>query len=364
MTDNKQNVIFVAGHNGLVGSALLRQLKRRGYTSIITRNRDELDLTVQSDVLDFFQGNQIDVVYLAAATVGGIVANLRYPADFVYSNLQVQLNVIHSAWLSGVRQLLFLGSSCIYPRLAPQPMTEEALLGGPLEPSNESYAVAKIAGMKMCESYNRQYGKDYRSVMPTNLYGPGDNYHPENSHVIPGLLRRFHEATVAHLPTVHIWGTGTARREFLYVDDLASACLHLMEMPAAAYQRHLTPSAPHINIGTGVEVDIAQLAALIAKVVGYSGAIAFDSSKPDGAPRKLLDVGRLRQIGWSAEVPLEDGLHETYQHFLRAQREGQRNSPVRLFDPSALGQRSQRAVPWQPGEVPGSRTWPLSTPVA
>lgn len=311
--------IFIAGHNGMVGSALVRQLQQTGNIEIITRNRSQLDLTNQAAVQEFFANEAIDQIYLAAARVGGIHANNSYPADFIYENLMVQANVIHAAHLANIQQLLFLGSSCIYPRLSPQPMKEEYLLTGPLEPTNEPYAIAKIAGIKLCESYNRQYGRDYRSVMPTNLYGPGDNFHPENSHVIPAMLRRFHAAKLADASEVTIWGSGRPMREFLHVDDMAAACIHLMNLDKETYQTHTQPMLSHINIGTGVDCTIAELAETMQKVVGFTGRLVFDSSKPDGTPRKLLDVSRLNALGWHHSTSLEQGLHNTYQWFLKNQ---------------------------------------------
>ena len=307
--------IFVAGHRGLVGSAIVRALQARGCEHIITRTHAELDLTDQASVRRFFAEQRIDHVYLAAARVGGIHANNTYPADFIRDNLLIQTNVIDAAWQHGVERLLFLGSSCIYPRLAPQPMREDSLLTGPLEPTNEAYAIAKIAGIKMCESYRRQHGADFRSVMPTNLYGPGDNYHPENSHVLPALIRRFHEARKRGAKSVAIWGTGTPRREFLYVDDMASACLHVMHLPRAVYDAHTSPQLSHINVGTGQDVTIREVAEVIRKVTGYEGDIAFDTSRPDGTPRKLLDVSKLAALGWRAQVSLEEGLARTYASF-------------------------------------------------
>jgi GDP-L-fucose synthase len=307
--------IYVAGHRGLVGSAIVRSLKRRGYHNIVTRSHTELELTDQASVRQFFALEKIDEVYLAAARVGGIHANNTYPAEFIYENLAVQANVIHEAWRSGVKRLLFLGSSCIYPRMAEQPIKEEYLMGGSLEPTNEPYAIAKIAGIKMCESYNRQYGTDYRSVMPTNLYGPGDNYHPENSHVIPALLRRFHEAKIKSTEKVVIWGTGTPRREFLYVDDMADACVHVMHLDRSTYESNTESQLSHINVGAGKDVTIAELAELIGRVVGYEGKIEFDASKPDGTPRKLMDSSRLRALGWSPKVQLLEGMIETYAQF-------------------------------------------------
>jgi len=298
---------------------------------LITRTHAELDLTNQAAVRAFFQEEKPDQVYLAAARVGGIHANNTYPAEFIYQNLMMQANVIDAAFQSGVKKLLFLGSSCIYPRQAPQPMAEDALLTGPLEPTNEPYAIAKIAGIKLCESYNRQYGAshgvDYRSVMPTNLYGPGDNYHPENSHVIPALIRRFHEAKVNKAPSVTIWGTGTPRREFLYVDDMAAASVHVMNLPKAAYDQHTSAMQSHINVGYGSDITIAELAQTVGQVVGYQGRIELDSSKPDGAPRKLMDSSRLKSLGWQAKVSLQDGLTLAYQDFLNSSLRAQRGNP-------------------------------------
>ena len=307
--------VFVAGHLGMVGSAILRTLKRAGYANIVTRSRDELDLTNQKQVRAFFQSERIEQVYMAAAKVGGILANSTYPAEFIYGNMMVELNVIHEAWQSGVQRLLFLGSSCIYPRSAPQPIPETALLTGPLEPTNEPYAIAKIAGIKLCQSYNREYGTDYRCIMPTNLYGPGDNYDPVNSHVIPGLIRRFHEAKISRAPAAEIWGTGSPRREFMFVDDLAAACVLTMELPNADYARAVHPSS-HINAGTGEDITIQELAELIREIVGFQGSIIFDQTKPDGMPRKLLDVTRIRSLGWQPHVSLRDGLQLSYADFL------------------------------------------------
>jgi GDP-L-fucose synthase len=312
--------IYVAGHRGMVGSAIVRKLKAQGHEHIIVRTHAELDLTNQAAVREFFDAERPDQVYLAAAKVGGIMANNSYPADFIYDNLMIQANVVDAAFRAGVKKLLVLGSSCIYPRLAPQPMTETALLTGTLEPTNEPYAIAKIAGIKLCESYNRQYGQshgiDYRSVMPTNLYGPGDNYHPQNSHVIPALIRRFHEAAQSRAPEVLIWGTGTPLREFLFVDDMAAASVHVMELAPEVYQRHTQPMLSHINVGFGSDVTIKALAELIARTVGYEGRIAFDHDKPDGAPRKLMDSSRLESLGWKAEIDLQQGLRIAYQDFL------------------------------------------------
>jgi GDP-L-fucose synthase len=301
----------------MVGAAIVNTLQAQGHSNIVTRTRSELDLINQSAVNDFFETECPDQVYMAAARVGGIHANNAYPAEFIYENLIVECNVIHAAWKSGVKKLLFLGSSCIYPKLAPQPIRENALLTGQLEATNEPYALAKIAGIKLCESYNRQYGMDYRSVMPTNLYGPGDNYHPENSHVVPALIRRFHEAKVSNAASVTIWGTGTPRREFLYVDDMALAGVHLMQIDKAVYDAHTEPMQSHINVGYGSEVTIAQLAQTIGKTVGYQGDIIFDITKPDGSPRKLIDSSCLNILGWEALVPLTEGLAQTYQDFLK-----------------------------------------------
>ncbi len=310
--------IYVAGHGGMVGSAIRRFLSsRQDGAEVVVRDRSELDLTCQAEVESFFRRERITQVYLAAAKVGGIVANDTYPAEFIRDNLAIQTNVIHAAFNHGVSRLLFLGSSCIYPRDAEQPMSENALLTGTLEPTNEPYAIAKIAGIKMCESYNRQYGVDYRSVMPTNLYGENDNFHPENSHVIPALMRRFHEAQLSAAPSVTVWGTGRPRREFLHVDDLAAACVHVMNLDADTYREQTTPMSSHINVGTGQDVTIGDLARLIASTVGYEGEIDFDVSKPDGTPRKLLNVNRLLQLGWSPRIGLEEGLRSTYDWFLQ-----------------------------------------------
>ena len=308
--------IYVAGHRGMVGGAILRQLKARGETDIVTRTHAELDLTNQSDVRDFMQTERPDVVILAAAKVGGIHANSTYPADFIYENLMIECNVIHQAFSSGVKRLLQLGSSCIYPRNAAQPMREDALLTSALEPTNEPYAVAKIAGIKLCESYNRQHGVDYRSVMPTNLYGPGDNFHPENSHVLPALIRRFHEAAQEQLEEVVIWGTGSPRREFLHVDDMAAASLFVLDLPKRDYDANTEPMLSHINVGTGSDISILELAQLVARITGFNGEITTDPSKPDGSPRKLMDVSRLETMGWRAHTGLEAGIAETYQWYL------------------------------------------------
>ena len=312
--------IYVAGHRGMVGSAIVRNLQAKGYANIVTRTHAQLDLTNQQAVSAFFETEKPEQVYLAAAKVGGIHANNTYPAEFIYDNLMVQGNVIHQAFLNGVKKLLFLGSSCIYPKLAPQPMSEDALLTGKLEPTNEPYAIAKIAGIKMCESYNRQYGQshgvDYRSVMPTNLYGPGDNYHPENSHVIPALIRRFHEAKLANAPEVVIWGTGTPRREFLYVDDMAAASVFVMHLDKQTYDSQTEPMQSHINVGFGSDVTINELAHAVSTAIGYQGVISFDSSKPDGSPRKWMDSSKLNKLGWKPLVGLQEGLSSAYSDLL------------------------------------------------
>jgi GDP-L-fucose synthase len=313
--------IYVAGHKGMVGSAIVRELQARGQTNIITRTHAELDLCNQSDVAHFFQTEKPDQVYMAAAKVGGIYANNAYPAEFIYENLIVECNVIHQAFLSGVKKLLFLGSSCIYPRLANQPIVEEALMTGALEPTNEPYAIAKIAGIKLCESYNRQYGSshgiDYRSVMPTNLYGPGDNYHPEHSHVVPGLIRRFHEAKIQGSTFVKIWGTGNPSREFLFVDDMAKASVFIMELNKGQYEANTSPMLSHINVGFGSDISIRDLAFLLKEVIEYPGEIQFDTSKPDGTPRKLMDSSKIQGMGWQATKPLKEGLYEAYQSYLK-----------------------------------------------
>ncbi|WP_439153797.1 GDP-L-fucose synthase [Yoonia sp.] len=311
--------IYLAGHKGMVGSAILRQLETQGGCDLITATSRELDLTDQAAVSEFMRAQRPDAVILAAAKVGGIVANNNYPAQFIYENLMIQANIIHQAHAAGVTRLLQLGSSCIYPRDAPQPMAEGALLTGPLESTNEPYAVAKIAGIKLCESYNRQYGTDYRSVMPTNLYGPRDNFHPENSHVLPGLIRRFHNAVQNGASQVAIWGTGTPRREFLHVDDMAAASLFVMNLDRAAYDAETDPMLSHINVGTGTDVSIMELARMVADVTGYTGDIVCDTSKPDGTPRKLMDVRRLTRLGWSAGIDLRDGISTTYDWY-KAQR--------------------------------------------
>jgi len=316
MQTTNQPRIFIAGHRGMVGAAIFRALQAKGYANIITRTHAELDLTNQAAVRAFFQSEGIDQVYLAAAKVGGIHANNTYPAEFIYQNLMIQSNVIHEAWQSGVKKLLFLGSSCIYPRDCPQPIKEEYLLTGPLEPTNEPYAIAKIAGIKMCESYNRQYGTDYRSVMPCNLYGPGDNYHPENSHVIPALIRRIHEAKTTGAKTITIWGTGTPSREFLYIDDMASACLRIMELDRINSSAQAPPIPCHINVGSGETITIKELAELICRSVGYSGQLQFDHSYPDGTPTKCMDISRLEALGMECRsVGIEEGLAKTYEDY-------------------------------------------------
>jgi len=313
--------VYVAGHRGMVGSALVRQLQARGDYEVVVRTHRELDLTDQAAVAGFMQAEKPDVVILAAAKVGGIWANNTYPAEFIYENLMIESNIVHQAYRSDVKRLLFLGSSCIYPKLAAQPMREDALLTGVLEATNEPYAVAKIAGIKLCESYNRQYGVDYRSVMPTNLYGPNDNFHPENSHVIPAMMRRFHEAKLSDAPEVVVWGSGKPMREFLHVDDMAAASLFVLELDGTAYQANTAPMLSHINVGTGRDVTIRELAETMAKVVGFKGQIGFDTTKPDGTPRKLMDVSRLADMGWRASIDLEQGLRDTYAWFLAHESE-------------------------------------------
>lgn len=311
--------IFIAGHNGMVGSALVRQLDKNPEVQLVVRNRSDLNLLDQQAVQQFFKHERIDQVYLAAAKVGGIHANNEYPAEFIYENLMIEANIIHAAHKAGVQKLLFLGSSCIYPKMAEQPMTEAALLTGTLEPTNEPYAIAKIAGIKLCESYNRQYGRDYRSVMPTNLYGENDNFHPQNSHVIPAMMRRFHEAKQAGDKQVVVWGSGKPMREFLHVNDMAAASVHVMNLANDIYQANTQPMLSHINVGTGVDCTIRELAETMQKVVGFKGEIVFDTTKPDGTPRKLMDVSRLKALGWQASISLEAGLTDTYAWFLQHQ---------------------------------------------
>ena len=313
--------IYVAGHKGMVGSALVNLLAKQKNVELIIRDRKELDLTNQAAVHDFIKNQKIDQVYLAAAKVGGIYANNTFPAEFIYQNLMIQTNIIHSSFLAGVKKLLFLGSSCIYPKNVNQPMKEDALLTGLLEPTNEPYAIAKITGIKLCESYNRQYGKshciDYRSVMPTNLYGPGDNYHPEKSHVIPALIHRFHEAKINNIKKVIIWGTGAPKREFLFVDDMVSASVHVMNIDKITYNKHIKPRCSHMNAGSGKELTIKELVEIIKKVVGYEGQTSFDVTKPDGSPRKFIDSQLINKIGWKPKVNLEEGLIKTYADFLK-----------------------------------------------
>lgn len=313
--------VFVAGHRGMVGAAIVRKLKREGFDNLLCVGHDQLDLTQQAAVKEFFQTNKIEYVIIAAAKVGGIFANNEYPAEFIYQNMMIEANLINEAYRAGVNGLLFLGSSCIYPRMANQPMEESALLTGELEPTNEPYAIAKIAGIKLCESYNRQYGTDYRSVMPTNLYGPNDNFHPENSHVIPALIRRFHEVTEQKAESLSVWGTGQPKREFLHVDDMADASYHVMTLDKKKLYSVVKPMLSHINVGSGVDVTIKELAESVAKVVGYQGRIEFDPTKPDGAPRKLMNVSRLEQLGWKARIELHEGLTNAYQWFLNNQAE-------------------------------------------
>jgi GDP-L-fucose synthase len=313
------NLVYVAGHRGMVGSAIVRMLGQNQDNHIIARERDELDLVSQEAVHNFFSETPIDQVYLAAARVGGIHANNTYPAKFIYENLLIESNIIHASHMHGVQKLLFLGSSCIYPKMASQPMSESALLTGTLEPTNEPYAIAKIAGIKLCESFNREHGRDYRSVMPTNLYGINDNFHPENSHVIPALMRRFHEAVQQGVEEVVIWGSGVPMREFLHVDDMAAACVHVMNLDKLVYEANTQPMLSHINVGTGVDCSIRELAETMARVTGFEGRLIFDSTKPDGTPRKLLDVSRLNALGWKASISLEEGLRQTYNWFVEHQ---------------------------------------------
>tara|TARA_B100001029_G_C15031583_1_gene437332 strand:+ start:229 stop:1188 length:960 start_codon:yes stop_codon:yes gene_type:complete len=308
--------IFLAGHKGMVGSSILRNLKSLGYKNIITATREQLDLTQQSEVNSFFKNKEFDHVYMAAARVGGIYANNTYPAQFIYENLMIEANVIHSAYISGVKKLLFLGSSCIYPKNSKQPMIEDMLLTGTLEPTNEPYAISKIAGIKLCESYNREYGTDFRSIMPTNLYGPGDNFHPENSHVIASLIHRFHNAKIDEKSNVQVWGTGKPFREFLHVDDMASAAIHIMNLEKSEYLKNTEPQLSHINVGSGKEYTISDLAMLIAETVNFRGNIKFDKDKPDGTPRKLIDSTLLRSMGWEPQLDLRKGLIDTYNWYL------------------------------------------------
>lgn len=317
MTMHQHDTIYVAGHQGMVGSAIVRLLESQGYDNLVLRTRDELDLTSQQQVQDFFKSVQPDYVFLAAAKVGGIYANNTYPADFIYANLMIQANVIQAAYQYHSKRLLFLGSSCIYPKHATQPMSEDSLLSGQLEPTNEPYAIAKIAGIKLCESYNRQYGTDFRSVMPTNLYGQGDSFHTENSHVLPALLRRFHEAKQNDDAEVVVWGSGRPKREFLHVDDMAAACVYVMRLDRLLWQQATTPMCSHVNVGSGQDISIAALAKLIAEIIGYQGKIIFDSSKPDGTMRKLLDVSKLRDLGWQNDIILQEGIKQTYAWFLQ-----------------------------------------------
>ena len=313
---SKKSCIFVAGHSGMVGSAIVRQLEKLEFVNILTESRNNVDLTDQSSVINFFSTNKIDYVVLAAARVGGIFANSEYPAEFIYENLMIECNVIHSSYITGVKRLLFLGSSCIYPKLSKQPIKESELLTGVLEPTNEPYAIAKIAGIKLCESYNRQYGTYYRSVMPSNLYGEGDNFHINNSHVVPALLRKFHEAKINKNNSVSIWGDGSAMREFLYVDDMADACIHIMSFADDTYDSYTKPALSHINIGSGIDLSIRELAETIKEVVGYRGNLLFDNSKPNGSPRKLLNVSKLNSMGWKYQTNLKTGLKKTYTWYL------------------------------------------------
>jgi GDP-L-fucose synthase len=324
---DKNAKIYVAGHRGLVGGAIVRNLQAKGYTNLVLRTRTELDLTNQTATAAFFAAEKPDHVFMAAAKVGGILANNSYPAEFVQQNLLIQINTIHAAYQNKVKRMMFLGSSCIYPRLAPQPLREEYLLTGPLEPTNRPYALAKIAGIEMCWSYNRQYGTQYLAAMPTNLYGPGDNYHPDNSHVIPALIRKFHEAKVSNAPTVTVWGSGTPRREFMYSEDMADACIHLMNLPDATFKNLLGSDEattgvfmpPVVNIGVGEDITIKELADTVKTVVGYEGKIVFDAGKPDGTPRKLMDVSRLHSLGWQSKTTLHTGLIKAYEHAIHAE---------------------------------------------
>ena len=315
---NRDDKIYVAGHNGMVGSAIVRKLREKGFVNIITRSSSELDLTDQKNVHNFLQEEKPDYVVIAAAKVGGIHANDSYPAEFIYQNLMIEANLIHGSYLAGVNNLLFLGSSCIYPKESLQPIKEEYLLSGHLESTNEPYAVAKIAGIKLCESYNRQYGTDYRSIMPTNLYGPNDNFHPKNSHVIPALIRKFHEAKVNNKPFVEVWGSGKPMREFLHVDDMADASIHIMDIDKKTLESEVDPMLSHINIGTGTDITIKDVAQIVKEVVGFYGEIVFNTKMPDGTERKLLDVFKIENLGWKPEIPLIDGLQETYDWFLKS----------------------------------------------
>jgi len=321
MSINLKSKIYVAGHRGMAGSAIIRTLNERGFSNIVTRTHSELDLVNQQQVRDFFKKEKPDQVYLSAAKVGGIQANYIYPAEYIYENIMIQSNVIHEAFLSGVKKLLFLGSSCVYPKLAPQPIPEDSLLTSQLEPTNEPYAIAKISGIKLCESYNRQYGEshgiDYRSVMPTNMYGPGDNYNLNNGHVIPSLLRKFHEAKIKKLPFVEIWGTGMPKREFLHADDFSEACLYVMNIDKAVFNEYVDPMCSHINVGYGLDMSIKELAILVKKITGYGGRIEFDLTKPDGTPRKIMDSSKLNSLGWKARISLEKGLISTYDDFIK-----------------------------------------------
>ena len=309
--------IFLAGHTGLVGSAILRTLKLKGYKNLVVRSHKQLDLVNQESVSDFFESEKPDLVILAAAKVGGIYANNIFPADFIYQNIMIQTNVIHASFKNNVNKLLFLGSSCIYPKLSNQPISEDSLLTGLLEPTNEPYAIAKISGIKLCESFNRQFNTDFRSIMPTNLYGINDNFHPENSHVIPALIGRFHRAKIDNLPKVEIWGDGTAKREFMFADDLADALIHLLKMDKDTYESEIKPNQSHINVGTGCDVSIDELSRIIKKVVGYQGKICFDITKPNGAPQKLLDTKKINNLGWRSKVDLFEGLNRTYEWYER-----------------------------------------------
>lgn len=323
MTMQLGNKIFVAGHRGMVGSAIVRLLQSQGYHNLVVKTKSELNLTNQLAVTEFFEAEKPDFVFLAAAKVGGIHANNSYPADFIYQNLMIQNNIIQASFENKVKGLMFLGSSCIYPKEAPQPMKEESLLTGYLEPTNEPYAIAKITGIKQCESYNRQHGTDFRSVMPTNLYGEGDNFHPENSHVLPALIRRFHEAKIHNLAEVMVWGSGKPRREFLHVDDMAKASIHVMNLDKATWQSETEPMCSHINVGYGEDISIAELAQLVVEVTGYQGEIKFDTSKPDGTMQKLMDSSKLRRLGWQPSMTLKQGIEKTYQWYLEQLKKDQ-----------------------------------------